>query len=113
MCIRDRALAPLPEQSECQFSSLPLLTGRCSCPLRIIVTLVSTSMVSCPFVSLLVPVTSSFCTVQSICPRAISSASCMTEAVSYTHLRAHETVLDLVCRLLLEKKKLNQHQQQL
>ena len=32
---------------------------------------------------------------------AISSA-----AVSYTHLRAHETVLDLVCRLLLEKKGL-------
>ena len=28
-------------------------------------------------------------------------------AVSYTHLRAHETVLDLVCRLLLEKKKDN------
>ena len=26
--------------------------------------------------------------------------------VSYTHLRAHETVLDLVCRLLLEKKKI-------
>ena len=26
-------------------------------------------------------------------------------AVSYTHLRAHETVLDLVCRLLLEKKR--------
>ena len=25
-------------------------------------------------------------------------------AGSYTHLRAHETVLDLVCRLLLEKK---------
>ena len=25
--------------------------------------------------------------------------------VSYTHLRAHETVLDLVCRLLLEKKE--------
>eukprot|EP00656_Telonema_subtile_P037678 TRINITY_DN42022_c0_g1_i1.p1 TRINITY_DN42022_c0_g1~~TRINITY_DN42022_c0_g1_i1.p1 ORF type:complete len:127 (+),score=23.49 TRINITY_DN42022_c0_g1_i1:76-456(+) len=25
-------------------------------------------------------------------------------AVSYTHLRAHETVLDIVCRLLLEKK---------
>ena len=24
--------------------------------------------------------------------------------VSYTHLRAHETVLDHVCRLLLEKK---------
>ena len=30
-----------------------------------------------------------------------------TYAVSYTHLRAHETVLDLVCRLLLEKKKQN------
>ena len=29
----------------------------------------------------------------------------VSEAVSYTHLRAHETVLDLVCRLLLEKKK--------
>src|SRR5665811_684089 len=29
------------------------------------------------------------------------------DAVSYTHLRAHETVLDLVCRLLLEKKKQN------
>ena len=26
-------------------------------------------------------------------------------AVSYTHLRAHETSLHLVCRLLLEKKK--------
>ena len=31
-------------------------------------------------------------------------------AVSYTHLRAHETVLDLVCRLLLEKKKQNTKQ---
>eukprot|EP00657_Telonema_sp_P-1_P006566 TRINITY_DN2556_c0_g1_i1.p1 TRINITY_DN2556_c0_g1~~TRINITY_DN2556_c0_g1_i1.p1 ORF type:complete len:113 (+),score=28.91 TRINITY_DN2556_c0_g1_i1:163-501(+) len=33
------------------------------------------------------------------------------DTVSYTHLRAHETVLDLVCRLLLEKKKkkTNQH----
>ena len=30
--------------------------------------------------------------------------------VSYTHLRAHETVLDLVCRLLLEKK--NQQQRE-
>ena len=29
--------------------------------------------------------------------------------VSYTHLRAHETVLDLVCRLLLEKKKTQRH----
>ena len=28
-----------------------------------------------------------------------------TDTVSYTHLRAHETSLHLVCRLLLEKKK--------
>ena len=28
-----------------------------------------------------------------------------TGAVSYTHLRAHETPEHLVCRLLLEKKK--------
>ena len=28
-------------------------------------------------------------------------------SVSYTHLRAHETVLDLVCRLLLEKKTID------
>ena len=27
-------------------------------------------------------------------------------AVSYTHLRAHETLMNLVCRLLLEKKHL-------
>src|SRR5450759_5854904 len=27
------------------------------------------------------------------------------KAVSYTHLRAHETRHDIVCRLLLEKKK--------
>ena len=31
--------------------------------------------------------------------------SCAHGAVSYTHLRAHETEADLVCRLLLEKKK--------
>eukprot|EP00658_Telonema_sp_P-2_P037804 TRINITY_DN27176_c0_g1_i1.p1 TRINITY_DN27176_c0_g1~~TRINITY_DN27176_c0_g1_i1.p1 ORF type:complete len:143 (+),score=40.73 TRINITY_DN27176_c0_g1_i1:1-429(+) len=30
-----------------------------------------------------------------------------TYAVSYTHLRAHETPEHLVCRLLLEKKKTN------
>ena len=29
-------------------------------------------------------------------------------AVSYTHLRAHETKANLVCRLLLEKKKKTQ-----
>eukprot|EP00831_Metopus_contortus_P017181 TRINITY_DN17237_c0_g1_i3.p1 TRINITY_DN17237_c0_g1~~TRINITY_DN17237_c0_g1_i3.p1 ORF type:complete len:127 (-),score=53.44 TRINITY_DN17237_c0_g1_i3:69-449(-) len=31
------------------------------------------------------------------------------KAVSYTHLRAHETSLHLVCRLLLEKKKKKKH----
>src|SRR5664280_3756013 len=31
------------------------------------------------------------------------SAVALLLPVSYTHLRAHETVLDLVCRLLLEK----------
>ena len=36
----------------------------------------------------------------------ITFHGCIT-AVSYTHLRAHETVLDLVCRLLLVKKKKN------
>ena len=31
----------------------------------------------------------------------------INQPVSYTHLRAHETRHDLVCRLLLEKKKTN------
>ena len=35
----------------------------------------------------------------------IAIQAALTGPVSYTHLRAHETVLDLVCRLLLEKKK--------
>ena len=41
-------------------------------------------------------------------PHIMSGVACYVVslvAVSYTHLRAHETVLDLVCRLLLEKKK--------
>src|SRR5450759_5836118 len=33
-----------------------------------------------------------------------TTAHCQ-KSVSYTHLRAHETRHDLVCRLLLEKKK--------
>src|SRR5450756_1927678 len=36
---------------------------------------------------------------------AIGSRVVARETVSYTHLRAHETRHDLVCRLLLEKKK--------
>ena len=31
--------------------------------------------------------------------------------VSYTNLRAHATVLDIVCRLLLEKKKKTEYEQ--
>ncbi|CZR93993.1 hypothetical protein CDFC105_23842 [Clostridioides difficile] len=31
--------------------------------------------------------------------------ACNIFTVSYTHLRAHETKANLVCRLLLEKKK--------
>ena len=38
--------------------------------------------------------------------RHTKAAVCVAqEPVSYTHLRAHETRHDLVCRLLLEKKK--------
>ena len=37
--------------------------------------------------------------------RALVEGLKRLQPVSYTHLRAHETVLDLVCRLLLEKKK--------
>src|SRR5450756_2559567 len=36
---------------------------------------------------------------------AVSGRSMPASPVSYTHLRAHETRHDLVCRLLLEKKK--------
>src|SRR5665811_326073 len=36
-----------------------------------------------------------------ISPGVWACGSPVSEAVSYTHLRAHETVLDLVCRLLL------------
>ena len=37
----------------------------------------------------------------------ISAKMINLAAVSYTHLRAHETGRNLVCRLLLEKKKKN------
>eukprot|EP00831_Metopus_contortus_P051438 TRINITY_DN4317_c0_g1_i6.p2 TRINITY_DN4317_c0_g1~~TRINITY_DN4317_c0_g1_i6.p2 ORF type:complete len:140 (+),score=14.41 TRINITY_DN4317_c0_g1_i6:274-693(+) len=39
--------------------------------------------------------------------RQTSHVLCV-DTVSYTHLRAHETSLHLVCRLLLEKKKKQQ-----
>src|SRR5665811_1839746 len=38
-------------------------------------------------------------------PNTLEGIGLLPAPVSYTHLRAHETVLDLVCRLLLEKKK--------
>eukprot|EP00658_Telonema_sp_P-2_P056619 TRINITY_DN45081_c0_g1_i1.p1 TRINITY_DN45081_c0_g1~~TRINITY_DN45081_c0_g1_i1.p1 ORF type:complete len:102 (+),score=15.21 TRINITY_DN45081_c0_g1_i1:337-642(+) len=38
-----------------------------------------------------------------------SLVSSPSTAVSYTHLRAHETPEHLVCRLLLEKKKKNKN----
>ena len=37
----------------------------------------------------------------------VAFANDRVTTVSYTHLRAHETVLDLVCRLLLDKKNHN------
>ena len=37
--------------------------------------------------------------------QAAFAGTAATIAVSYTHLRAHETKANLVCRLLLEKKK--------
>ena len=36
---------------------------------------------------------------------SVTTSASNTDSVSYTHLRAHETVLDIVCRLLLEQKK--------
>src|SRR5660397_172732 len=40
-------------------------------------------------------------------PVAAPAVSLRPAPVSYTHLRAHETKANLVCRLLLEKKKKN------
>ena len=39
-----------------------------------------------------------------LCASSTRTTPNASRPVSYTHLRAHETVLDLVCRLLLEKK---------
>ena len=52
------------------------------------------------------------CDQEGVCQvvRGMWAAQHLTEdirAVSYTHLRAHETLRYLVCRLLLEKKKNN------
>src|SRR5665811_1984168 len=53
------------------------------------------------------PWTTAWIPVSSSTSRTAASAGCSPGSVSYTHLRAHETVLDLVCRLLLEKNKLH------
>ena len=45
---------------------------------------------------------------QSICWNHLQYLSLALGAVSYTHLRAHETRHDLVCRLLLEKKRFDE-----
>ena len=42
-------------------------------------------------------------------PMVISMLVNSLYTVSYTHLRAHETGRNLVCRLLLEKKKRNHY----
>ena len=47
-------------------------------------------------------------TIQKQAAEALDSAAdlrAIDDPVSYTHLRAHETGRNLVCRLLLEKKK--------
>src|SRR5664280_698879 len=50
---------------------------------------------------------SEYCFMRESCYYLGNCSHCRQDhnAVSYTHLRAHETVLDIVCRLLLEKKK--------
>ena len=40
-----------------------------------------------------------------LCGSPVMATRQSPDAVSYTHLRAHETGRNLVCRLLLEKKK--------
>ena len=61
-------------------------------------------------VARLVPVLSSGCDVTTDALRTtqrqrnLSGLTASAVAVSYTHLRAHETPEHLVCRLLLEKK---------
>src|SRR5450756_2636082 len=50
---------------------------------------------------------SEMCTRPSMPSSTRTNAPNGTSLVSYTHLRAHETRHDLVCRLLLEKKKQN------
>jgi len=46
-------------------------------------------------------------------PARLRTLEPLLQPVSYTHLRAHETVLALVCRLLLEQKKLSTHSSRL
>ena len=52
--------------------------------------------------SVLAIMVGALCIILSSCQETPEESSV---AVSYTHLRAHETGRNLVCRLLLEKKK--------
>ena len=52
-----------------------------------------------------IAVTDYGCVGESQVGNSVVVSDCSASAVSYTHLRAHETREDLVCRLLLEKKK--------
>ena len=45
------------------------------------------------------------CTVKRVNKKTEQFTGLVLDSVSYTHLRAHETLRYLVCRLLLEKKK--------
>src|SRR5450756_899183 len=65
---------------------------------------------SASLISFLHIVGSKICRFVGICPwhthvAELFAVRICVIAVSYTHLRAHETRHDLVCRLLLEKKK--------
>ena len=69
----------------------------------------ATAATTCPPASL---PASTACAAITCCTRwAGTPSACRprTTPVSYTHLRAHETVLDLVCRLLLEKNNKSTH----
>src|SRR5660398_179934 len=50
---------------------------------------------------------------QAAVPKAADDVALDSQSVSYTHLRARETKANLVCRLLLEKKKKKQKKNKL
>ena len=56
-------------------------------------------------IALMIPITYGFDPATGLILMAGVYYGAVFGAVSYTHLRAHETREDLVCRLLLEKKR--------